>query len=154
MASVAATPKLLWVRTLSGAVATRVDPRGADHVLAPASSDEELGAAVLDALARSRYVGTDTELGVEIERVRKHNEERLLELAPQFGYKNARAVLRSMKFCPVVVMGKEILFRPTRHTGLEHWRYLPEEFVVRLASPAGEREVGRATRLALSRCTE
>lgn len=48
--------EFICVKTYSGYGSTQADPKGVEHFLSPDVADEELGLAVLDALAHSRFV--------------------------------------------------------------------------------------------------
>src|SRR6266481_6670875 len=89
-----------------------VDPKGAQHLLTPDASDESLGVAVLDALARSRWVlgaprdgstyAPDVEFDSDLYDYKQTAERYaswIKALMERYGYKTKRALFKHMMYC-------------------------------------------------------
>jgi hypothetical protein len=158
----------IFIETYSGYRSSQADPLGAQHLVRPDASDQELGVALLDALARSRFVLPEPRKDVWIHPEATFdmslydydlNNQRYSDwidrLMGAYGYKTKRALFKDMKSCSVENKLGEIVIRPSCHEKLEAWSgkgIVESDYVVIPAnSPASD--VGGALRLAFSRCT-
>jgi hypothetical protein len=119
-------------------------------------SDEELGAAVLDCLAHSRFLHTpelQDELFHPDAAARSYAAwiERLMRFG---GYKTKRALFKDMLSCQIEQEDDTITMRPSRHEKLEAWSGEgftdADNVVIRTDAPPGE--IGAALREAFRRC--
>src|SRR5260370_21640236 len=94
----------ICVKTYSGYRSARDDPNGSQHLLPPDVEDRELGSALLDCLAHSRFLDPreqsdehrtlfDYELGNE------RYSEWARRLMATYGYKTKRALFKNMRSC-------------------------------------------------------
>ena len=157
------------VETLSGYRMIQTDPTGAHHLLSPEASDEVLGAALLDSMARSRFVldepregiwiHPDAEFDRELYDPRKSQvryESWKKSLIDRYGYKSNKALFKGMKNCGVELRDASITLTPMHHESLEGWGRTKGDGIEDVVIPANSTpaEIGAALRLALSRCTE
>ncbi|MDR2220539.1 MAG: CdiI family contact-dependent growth inhibition immunity protein [Methylobacillus sp.] len=156
----------LQVRTYSGYRGpTDADYKGALHLLSPDASDETLGAAVLDALALSRFalppsyrnapnLHPDVEFDEEFSNVKmeQHYAEWVQQMMVRYGYKSKRALFKGMRRCGVESKQGVITLRPSYHEKLEGWSGVSKDEHVVIPATSSAVEVGEAARLALSRC--
>ena len=139
------------------------DPKGSQHLLAPGASDEELGLAVLDALAHSRFVLSAPKEGVtvhpeveydsELYDLVKNDEQYLTwigNLMKRYGYKTKRALFKNMERCGVYQTSEMLSIIPTYHQKLEQWGGNIERVVLPYKSTAAE--IGAALREGFRRC--
>lgn len=149
----------ILVVTLSGYRAQVHDFDGPHHFLAPDASPEDLGAAVLDCLAHSRFVSPE-------------HDRRLLETLSNFravasrwtawweevrvkrGYKSKHAIFRGMKLCHVTRSRGTISVEPTSRDGRGGWSgdRIDADANVQLPEGASGSEIGASLLTALSRC--
>ena len=123
------------IETVSGyRGAAALDPKGIQRFLAPDASDEELGLAVIDALAHSRWVlpaprsgssyPPEVEFDLELYDYKKVAERYAAwtkDLMARYGYKTKRALFKNMKSCAIERKGGTITIRPSHHEKLEAW---------------------------------
>lgn len=158
----------IFVNTFSGHRSSRADPQGVEHFFSPDAADNELGFALLDALAHSRFVLSEPRKDVWI-----HPEatfDRALydysltnqrygqwvgSTLKRYGYKTKRALFKEMKKCSIESKKDQIIIRPSHHEKLEVWsgKGLSESDYVIIPSGSSPAAVGAALRLAFSRCT-
>lgn len=144
------------------------DPKGKQYLLPPDASDIALGAAVLDAMAHSRFVlpapRTDVWIHPEVEfDMELYDYKKSIEryaawtkaLMERYGYKTKRALFKQMKLCGIDSKNGVVDIRPSYHEKLEGWSGdgITEEDHVKLAANSSAAEIGAALRLAFSRCT-
>lgn len=134
------------------------DPKGYEEHLQATATDEEVGGAVVKAVAHSRFVRPDD--AEEFEQL--HSPTRIAadyaswvtSLLERHRYKTRRALFKNMDLCGVTVTGEEMEFTPMRHEKLEGWVGLElnrhESVLIPANSSFGD--IGGALRLALSRC--
>lgn len=142
------------VETCSGHRMLHDDPAGAQHYLEPGTRDEVLGAAVLDALDRSRFLPIE-EARVLSQGAGERYEEWKRAVMARYGYKSKRSLFGDMARCSIQMAGNTIKVAPTDHDKLEGWADKSadggEDVVIPANSSAAE--VGAALRLAFKRCT-
>ena len=127
------------METYSGYRSSRRDPEGAQHLLNPSANDQEIGAAVLDALQHSRFV-----LPEEAPELYdyKSSQQRyaawVAALMERYAYKTKRALFKNMKNCSIKSVNDVIIIKPSFHEKLEMWTGdgIKEEDHVSLTSPA------------------
>ena len=144
---------------------------GAEHYLDSRADDEALGSAVLDAVARSRFVlgsprvGSVYPSGLEFDselydprKVTERYDAWKKSLMQRYGYGTPQALFRHLKSCTVEKREKLITMRPFRREGLEGWHSLSSisghDPDVVIPADSTSVEIGAALRLAISRCTE
>ena len=154
----------LCINTFSGYGGMSIqDPKGSQHLLAPDASDEELGLAVLDALAHSRFVLSAPQEGVTVHPEveydfelydRAKNDELYLawieDLMKRYGYKTKRALFKNMENCFIEQESDMLRIIPTYHQKLEQWGGKIEPVVLPYKSTAAE--IGSALREGFRRC--
>lgn len=136
-----------------------VDPKGKQLLLPLDASDEELGAAVLDALAHSRFVRPwqqpqVDEVIFDMKALRKRYERWVTKLMKACGYKTRRSLFNKMSNCSVTRREGVITISPSAHAKSEVWTGdgISEEDYVSIPAESLPAEVGAALRLAFSRC--
>lgn len=155
----------IFLQTMSGYRSMRWDPQGANFLLPGDVDDQILGEAVLTALDSSRFVLPapradvwihpdatfdkdlyDNELGS------KFYDAWVENLVARLGYKNKRALFKSMMSCSVKRLRDEIEILPSIHEKLEAWSGMPRDQAVLLGTHNTAAEIGAGIRLAISRC--
>lgn len=157
----------ICVETWSGYRSSTRDPKGVQHFLSPDASDRDLGAAVLDALAHSRFVLGSPRLGsvyppeVEFDKDLYDydlNNQRYAAwveaLKVRYGYKTKRALFKDMKNCGIESSDNVIKIRPMRHEKLEGWGRTKGDGIedVLIPSDSSADKIGEALRVGFSRC--
>lgn len=163
-ASVYCNDNFICVRTNSGyRGGTDIDPKGKQNFIATDASDEDIGLAVVDALAHSRWVLSanreDSTYPPEVEfdsdlTFKKGMDRHAVWvefLMERYSYKTKKALFKSMKNCYIEKKSGYITFKPTYHEKLEAWSGTGEDVVIQDTSAVVE--IGAALRLALNRCT-
>ena len=162
--------EFVCIETVSGyRGGTHSDPKGAEHYLDSGASDEALGSAVLDAMARSRFVLSsprvgsvyppglvfDTEL-YDPKKIAERYAAWKSSLMQRYGYKSQQALFEGMRHCSIQEQGGQITISPSHHQSLEGWGRTKGDGIEDVVLPADGRpaEIGAALRLAISRCTE
>jgi hypothetical protein len=155
------------IETWSGYRSKYRDPRGVQHLLRPEAAAQEIGAAVIDALSRSRFVlSYPSEIaihppGLEFDAELfdyKLTAERyaawVANLKSLYGYKTRRALFENMKNCGIDLARGQMTIRPWRHEKLEGWseRGIKESDYIVLPFDSNVEEIGQALRLGFSRC--
>ena len=156
------------VETYSGYRSTQADPKGVEHFLSPDVDDNELGLAVLDALAHSRFVLPEPRKDVwihpeatfdmelyDLDLHLQRYDQWVASILKRYGYKTKRALFKDMKKCSIEKQNDLITISPSHHDKLEGWSgdgftKTDNEVIPANSSPA---EVGAALRLVFSRCT-
>jgi hypothetical protein len=159
---------LIYVRTYSGYRSSRADPQGAEHFAKADISDQEIGIAVLDALAHSRFVLPESRKDVWIHPEATFDMELydyaltnlrydqwVANVMSGYSYKTKRALFKDMKKCSIESKNGQITIRPSHHEKLEAWsgKGISESDYVTISSSSSPSDVGAALRLAFSRCT-
>lgn len=159
---------LISIKTYSGYSGGRyADYKGKEHLLPPDVSDAELGVALRNALAHSRFVlgaprtdvwvHPDVEYDMELCDLNKgvqRYKDWIARLMAAYGYKTKRALFKDMKNCSVDLREGVISIRPSFHEKLEAWsgEGITKEDHVHIPETCSDEELGAAIRLALSRC--
>jgi hypothetical protein len=146
----------LAVSTRSGnAGVHRLDPLGNDYLLAPNVSEEDLGNAVLDALAHSCFLEYKEHPGwYDSEDAKKQNDERVATLMTRYGYKKRSSLFSSMELCAIELVEGVITIRPNKHVKSEVWEQrtpdLDKNLTIAADSPPAE--IGAALKEGFRRC--
>lgn len=150
----------------SGAL-TQADYKGKEHLLPPDASDADLGVALRDALAHSRFVlgsprkdvwvHPDVEYDMELcdrDKSAQRYKDWIARLMTTYGYKTKRALFKDMKNCSVALREGVIRISPSFHEKLELWsgEGITKEDDVHILETCSNGELGAAIRLGLSRC--
>jgi CDI immunity protein len=156
------------VKTFSGYRSSQADPQGVEHVFSTDATDEELGLAVLDALAHSRFVLPEPREDVWIhpeatfdmalydyKLTNQRYEQWISVILKRFGYKTKRALFKDMKKCSIESKNDQITIRPSHHEKLEAWssKGINESSYVTICSSSSPADIGAALRLAFAKCT-
>jgi CDI immunity protein len=145
----------LCIETYSSCGLHVCDPQGKQHLLSPDASEGEIGVAVLDCLAYSRWVMPleDKDLWDY-----KLNELRystwITKMMATYGYKTKRALFKNMKSCSIERNDGLITIHPSNHDRLEGWsgNMIRDEDSVIISADCAPGEIGAGLRLAFSRC--
>jgi hypothetical protein len=139
----------------SGYRGCALDPSGYEGHFSPTATDGELGNAVLEAISRSRFLKVE-EIGdfFNLEKTTSNYSNWVASLLERYKYKSRRALFKDMTLCNIEVISQEMEISPTRHEKLEGWGGLGNDGAekVRIAADSSAAEVGRALRIAFSRC--
>ena len=154
-AGLKANADFICINSYSGYRSTAIDLTGKQYVFVLDASDEDLGRAVLDALANSRFLTLEeAEVFFDYRLVAQRYEEWVKSLMDRFAYKTRRAMFKDMKSCAIECEDGRIVIRPSNHQKLEGWGghgIAPEDHVS-IPADSPPQEIGAALRLALSRC--
>lgn len=145
----------IFIGTCSGRGRVRLDPEGKQLLFAPDSDVKQLGQAVLEALAASRFLSleeTGTFFNLEISK-RDYDAwvERLLN---QYQYKSKRNLFKKMKHCLINKIDSQIIFSPTKQDKLEAWTGSGFKDSDKIIVPVGasEEALGKALLDCLDKC--
>ena len=163
-AAVLCNKDFICVDTYSGyRGGTNRDPKGKQNLLPADASDITLGEAVLDALAHSRWVlparreGSSYPEGVEFDMAicdfKVNYPAWVNSLMERYGYKTKQALFKGARHVSIERKNDALTFYPSHHAKLEMWEGISEEARVIIPAVSAPEEIGRALRLALSRCT-
>lgn len=135
--------------------------------MAPDVNNEELGACVQEALARSRFVLSEPRNDVWIhpeatfdrdlydyDLTNRRYDQWVASVMDRYEYKTKRALFKDMRRCSIESKNGEITIRPSCHEKLEGWsgKGIAESDCVVISVTGSPAEVGAALRLALGRC--
>lgn len=158
----------ICIETNSGYRGGRLDYKGKQHLLSPDANYEDLGVAVLDALAHSRFVlgaprdgsiyPQDVEFDMELYDYKLTAERYakwLADLMAHYGYKSKRGLFKNMHNCSIESCNGLITISPWHHEKLEAWdgEGIAKEDNVIIPANSTPAEIGAALSLAFSRCT-
>jgi hypothetical protein len=167
-AGVVASDRFICIQTYSGYRATQMDYKGAVHYLDPDTDDQEVGAAFLDALRKSRFVASSIrrdiwmhpEVGVDPELYdfasTSHRYEEWVEATRRrYGYKSRRELFKILKCCNAKCQGGVVNIQPMKKDRGEGWIYpsATQDVSVKIDLGSAVEDFGAAVRLALSRCS-
>jgi len=146
------TERFISVRPLSGYRIIQPEDDGYVIYLAPDASDEALGRALLEALARSRFIFPPDPEFSEAERYLRCIDNWQKEFMQRYGYKTKRDAYKNMDWCETARSEGKISIRPHKRDKPEYFRRLPPEKTVVIPATKDPVAVGTAARLALDRC--
>jgi len=156
-ASALKNEKFVLIETFSGYRGSGRDDLGSQHTLPVTASAQELGAALLDALAHSRFLSLD-ELDefFDYEKGQRDHAAWVQALMQRHGYKTRRALFKNMDCCSIdlPVQERQIKIVPMTHEKLEGWGRTKGDGIedVYISADSLPEEVGKALLLAFSRC--
>ncbi|WP_065389818.1 contact-dependent growth inhibition system immunity protein [Photorhabdus namnaonensis] len=143
------------VTTYSGYRALYLDPLGGNHMLSPDTSDAELGAVVINALSKSRFIPYES-LGdfLDNEKRKERYDQWVTEMMEFHRYRSKRQLFKKMNSCNIRLLDGLITIKPSGHEKLELWTGLGivESDYVIIPADSSPEEVGAALRQAFSRC--
>lgn len=148
------TDKFISVEPLSGYRMVVRDDEGYIIYLPPDANDDALGAALLTALAKSRFVlpADDPNL-LKVERYMKCYRNWEKDFMRRYGYKTKRAAYKNMNWCRADRSEGKLSIQPHhRRDKPGQWRWLPPEEHVVIPETRDAAAVGAALRSALDRC--
>jgi hypothetical protein len=151
-ADVHRTQRFISVEPLSGYRIIQREDDGYVTYLEPVACDEALGRALLDSLARSRFIFPPDPAFSEAERYMRcyHNWQK--DFMRRYGYKTKRDAYKNMDWCRAKKSEGKISIQPHQRDKPEYFRDLPPEKTVVIPVTDDAEAVGAAVRLALSRC--
>lgn len=154
-ANIHRTEKFISVEPLSGYGIVQRDDEGYVIYLTPDASDEDLGRALLEALARSRFIWPPRN---ELKFFKWQRYVRLYrnwqnDFMQRYGYKTKRDAYKNMDWCRAERSEGKISIRPKmKGDKPEYFRNLPADRTVVIAETKDAATAGAALRLALDRC--
>jgi hypothetical protein len=154
-ASAKANGDFICIDTYSGYRRCALDSEVKHYVFPSDVTDHELGLALLDCLARSRFLSSE-EIGpfFDYRNVQKRYEEWVKSLMDRFQYKTRRSLFKNLASCDIESVDGLVVITPSKHEKLEDWSgdgISKEEFVtVSVKNPV--EEIGSALKLAFGRC--
>lgn len=152
-ASIYATPSTVCIVACSGYRSSGIDPAESLHLLPATASPRMVGAALAEALSRSRTLAVneiDQFFHPEV-REQRYNDF-VLTLLKHHGLKGKRALFKNMKHCAVESQSGVITIRPTRHEKLEGWAGANPRSHVSVPASSPHDAIGAAVEQALERC--
>jgi len=152
-ASAKATEHFIDLHAYSGYRSSVIDSEGKNFDLPVSVSDEELGRALLDTLASSRFLDVGGVYALNVE-AQANYEAWVAKKMALHGYKSRRALFKNMKTCTIESQDGEITIVPWHHDKLEGWSgrgIMPDDYV-RISAERPPAEIGAALKLAFSRC--
>lgn len=146
------------VETFSGYRMAGRDPAGKTHMLKSNANAQELGAAVIDALANSRFLSLDQIKDFfDYKKGQEQYAAWVKNLMTQHGYRTKSALFKGMARCNVSLTVGEgpMKISPAHHDRLESWSRVKDDGIedVYLPAESPPEVVGQALLLAFSRCT-
>jgi hypothetical protein len=149
---VSRTERFISIVPLSGYRLIRPEDDGYAIYLAPDTSDEALGRALLEGLARSRFIFPPDPTFSEAERYMQSYRNQQNDFMQRYGYKTKRDAYKNMDWCRVRRSEGTISLQPHKRDKPEHFRSLPPEKTVAIPATDDSVAVGAALRLALDHC--
>jgi hypothetical protein len=149
------TREFVCVSTQSGRGLLRRDPQGVTQTLDVGAPDSELGSAIVQALAKSRFLSSEEARAFFDKASNIDDWEAWVRfLMTKYGYPSRKALFQQMKSCDVRRVGDAIEFLPSRHVESEAWEALDPSEALTINADATADEIGAAARIALQRCAE
>lgn len=144
----------ICVRSESGRGAIRIGSTKDCLVLDRDADDPALGRALLSELAKSHHLAP-TQLLQAVIAAEGSYKSWITMVMERFGYRNRRAMLKSMKACMVLSRAGGFVLRPLHHEKLEGWSRTEDDGIQDIDLPENvtPTELGAAVRQAFERCT-
>ena len=133
------------------------DPQGKHHLFASDVGEEQIGHAVLDALAHSRFLAfKDHPEWYDRDENKRRNDEQVAMLMSRYGYKQRSALFSSMELCTIELVGGIITIEPQNHIRPEVWEQRTPDLAKNLTIPVHKppAEIGAALKEGFRRCRE
>jgi CDI immunity protein len=146
------TERFISVQPVSGYRIIQLEDDGYVIYLAPDANDEALGRALLETLARSRFIFPPDPAFSEAERYLRCHSDWQKDFMQRFGYRTKREAYKNMDWCETARSEGKISIKPHKRDKPEYFRSLPSEKTVIIPATDDAGAVGAAVRLALSRC--
>lgn len=156
----------ILVHTLSGYRSMRWDPLGKKILLHGGAEDHLIGEALLRALDARRlvlaaprhdvWIHPDVTFDKDLYDLKlngQYYEACIDDVVRQLGYKNKRALFKSISSCHAERIREQIVVSPSVQEKLDAWAALPEDQNVVLSATSTPTEIGAGVRLAISRCS-
>jgi hypothetical protein len=148
---------LISVSTCSGYRSCAYDPQGKDTLLDINVGDDVLGRAVLESLARSRFLTlAEVPAFFDCRQYPIRYAAWVQSLMKAYKYKTKSALFREMESCNIESCDGIIRITPMRHKKLEAWGRDKDDGIEDVLIPAGSspERIGAALRLGFSLCVE
>ena len=148
------TEKFISFEPLSGYSMVVREDEGYIIYLPPNANDDELGAALLQVLDKSRFVlpGDDPAL-LKVERYMQCYRNWEKDFMGRYGYKTKRDAYKNMNWCRANRSEGKITIQPHhRRDKPGEWKWLPPEQHIVISETRDSAVVGATLRLALDRC--
>jgi hypothetical protein len=121
--------------------------------LEPDATDDALGAVLLEALGRSRFIDPVQQRDFfNRDRATRVYENWQKDFTARYGYKSKREAHKSLDWCMARMSEENISIEPHGRDKPGYWRSLPEERTVIVPATTDVAVAGAAMRLALDRC--
>jgi contact-dependent growth inhibition (CDI) system CdiI-like immunity protein len=146
------TERFVSIRPLSGYRIIQPEDDGYVIYLTPDASDEALGGALLEALARSRFIFPPDPQFSEAERYLQCIRNWQQDFMQRYGYRSKRDAYKNMDWCEAERSEGKISIKPHKRDKPEYFRTLPPEKTVVIPATEDPHALGAALRLALERC--
>ena len=130
-----------------------IDLKHGTILLQPDCPDNELGEAVLKALAAFKVVPAEERAAVK--KLSKDEDwygQWIEERMARFGYKRKGQLFKRLYSCSIRNTEGELIIRPSNHDQLEGWSGLGDSEEVHIPADSTPEEIGAALRLGFSRC--
>jgi hypothetical protein len=155
-ASAKSSHRFICIRTCSGyRNSNAADPGGENILLDPNCSDEELGSALVKALAASRFLSLK-DAGVFFDRdaVVARYKIWVADLMQRYKLKTKKALFTGMMSCNVELQDGVISINPTVHHRLENWGRTKNDGLptFTVSASASAKDIGVVLREAFSAC--
>jgi hypothetical protein len=152
-ADISRTDRFISVEPLSGYRRTLPENEGYVIYLAPDTTDEELGRALLECLGKSRFIWPpDEPQFFNANRIMQCYRNWQQDFMRRYGYKTKREAYKNMDWCRAERSEGKISIQPHKRDKPEYWRDLPPDMTVVIAATTDPAAVGAELRLALERC--
>ncbi len=152
-ADIKRTERFISVEPLSGYRRTLREDEGYVIYLAPETTDEELGRALLECLDKSRFIWPpDEPQFFDADRIMRCYRNWQKDVMSRYGYKTKRDAYKNMDWCGAERSEGKISLQPHKRDKTEYWRDLPPERTVVIPATQDAVAAGAALRLALDRC--
>jgi hypothetical protein len=146
------TEKFISIQPLSGYRIIQLEDDGFVIYLAPDANDQALGQALLETLARSRFIFPPDPEFSEAERYLRCYRNWVKDFMQRYGYKAKREAFMNMDWCQAARSEGKISIKPHKRDKPEYFLDLPPEKTVVIPVTDDPEAVGAAVCLALSRC--
>jgi hypothetical protein len=144
--------RFISVQPVSGYRIIQLEDDGYVIYLEPDASNEALGRALLETLARSRFIFPPDPAFSEAERYLRCYHDWQKDFMQRYGYKTIRNAYKYMDWCEAARSEGKISIKPHRRDKPEYFRSLPPEKTVVIPATDDAETVGAALRLALDHC--
>ncbi|HWG04866.1 MAG TPA: contact-dependent growth inhibition system immunity protein [Beijerinckiaceae bacterium] len=146
------TERFISVEPLSGYRRALPEDNSDIIYLPPDANDIVLGRALLEALAKSRFIWPDDEPEFFMwQRYMQCYKNRQKDFMRRYGYKTKREAYENMNWCHAERSEGKISLAPRKSDKPGYWIFLPERTVI-IPATTDAAVAGEALRLGLDRC--